>query len=134
CRLYSVSINQCTMQKVKFEKSIVCNSNFKDFEAINSHITNTVFYNCRFENTMEFGMNGFSGGIFENCIFCNCIFNGYPLRGSELHNCIFTNCFGEISDDSECDNTIGLQHFNSNVSEMQLAKKEQAEQLINEWK
>lgn len=138
CRLLNLRIAQCSMQRVKIEKTIFNNSSFIDFEGIYAEISNTVFNNCHFEINYGNGMNGFSGASFDNCLFINCTFNGFPLRGSKVNNCTLVRCSGEISDDIDCNDTfsdsIELIRLCSPIRETQLFHRHESERFISEVK
>lgn len=134
CSINHMTIKQSTMQRAVFATCIVQNSYFSDFEGIYATLKNSCFKNCRFENTYEAGMNGFSGAKFENCIFINCVFEGYPLRGVCTESCVFINCTGEITDDAECINTYSnaysINRYCSPMEDIELLKKQEAQELI----
>jgi uncharacterized protein YjbI with pentapeptide repeats len=79
-----------------------------DFEALNIEMENCLFAHSRFTINYDGGMNGFSGGVIRNCLFYNCYFEGFPLRGSEIHGSVFAACGGEIGDEMDCENVAGL--------------------------
>lgn len=134
CNINRMTIKQSTMQRAVIKNSLVQNSCFSDFEGIYATLKDSCFKNCRFENTYEAGMNGFSGAKFENCIFINCIFEGYPLRGVYTTSCVFINCTGEITDDAECINTYSnayaMNRYCPPVAGMPLLKKQEAQILL----
>lgn len=136
CKINQMTIKQSIMQRAVIKNSIVQNSLFSDFEGIYALLKDSFFNNCRFENTYEIGMNGFSGAKFENCIFTGCIFEGYPLRGVNTSSCVFINCSGEITDDAACTNTYTDNHsmsrYCSPICGMELLKKEEAQNLLRE--
>ena len=138
CRLLNLRIAQCSMQRVKIEKTIFNSSSFIDFEGIYAEISNTVFYNCHFEINYGNGMNGFSGASFDDCLFINCTFSGFPLRGSKVNNCTLVRCSGEISDDIDSNNTfsdsIELIRLCSPIRETPLFHRHESERLISEVK
>ncbi len=124
-------IDSCTLHRSVINKCIIQNSTFKDFEGISSKIDQSVFINCNFEITYGSGMNGYSSGLFENCIFINCSFTGFPLRGAETKDCAFINCTGEISDSIQTSCTYGLENSIKNET-IKLSNKALAEKLISE--
>ena len=129
CKISQMTINQSTMQRAVIKNGLVQNSCFSDFEGIYSTLNDSCFRNCRFENTFEAGMNGFSGAKFENCIF-----EGYPLRGVHTSSCVFINCMGEITDDAECidtyTNSYSLNKYCLPMAGMELMQKEEAQKLL----
>ncbi|MBQ8678962.1 MAG: pentapeptide repeat-containing protein [Treponema sp.] len=134
CKISQMTIKQSTMQRATIKNCIVQNSCFSDFEGIYATLKDSCFRNCRFENTFESGMNGFSGAKFENCIFLNCIFDGYPLRGMQTSSCVFINCIGEITDDAECINTysnsFSLNKYCLPMVGIELMQKEEAQKFL----
>lgn len=132
CKFNNVTISQSTLQNIKIEKCSMKNSTLIDFEGINSSLNNSVFINCKFEISSGMSVNGFSGAKIENCIFINCSFKGFPFRGVETNSCIFIKCNGEITDDIECSNTLGLSKYNEIILKTKLNNREQAAKLIEE--
>lgn len=130
-RIAKQSIDSCTLQRAEFNCSIFENSSFKNFEGVFAKACNTIFINCYFEISYDSGMNGFSSGIFEDCIFYNCNFSGYPLRGATTKNCTFINCSGEITDDAICSTTYGLPHYPS-TEKKEISNIDIANKIINE--
>ncbi|MCM1235947.1 MAG: pentapeptide repeat-containing protein [Ruminococcus flavefaciens] len=121
---------QCTMQRMTMRRCVVLNSRFSDFEGIDASVSDCLFLNCHFEVTYGGGMNGFSGAEFKNCIFSGCSFSGYPLRGVHVRSCVFKNCRGEITDDVECHDSVGIGGFRSVVQGIPLSNKVAALQFI----
>ena len=68
----------------------------------------------------------------ENVKLINCSFKGFPFRGVETSSCIFIKCNGEITDDIECSNTLGLSKYNEIILKTKLNNREQAAKLIEE--
>ena len=133
CMLQSTRVNQSTMQCVRIEKCVFDRCILRDFEAIESTVTNCVFNKCCFEITGDLGMNGFSGTQIENTLFINCRFTGNPLRGAHTESCVFAQCAGEITDDAVCENTYGLGSFSGILCGTTLEHRTEAQQFIKEW-
>lgn len=123
---------QCTMQRTGMRRCTVTNSRFSDFEGIDADISDCLFLNCHFEVTYGGGMNGFSGAKFTNCIFWGCSFSGYPLRGIRAQSCVFSGCRGEMTDDAECHDSVGLGGFCGGARGMPLPNRAAALQFIAE--
>ena len=93
-----------------------------------------MLFRSSFSVTLEYGMNGFSNGKLINCIFINCSFKGFPLRGANTEFCTFIHCSGEITDDAECSNTVGLDQYCRDFNKMQIKNRQKALDFINRWK
>ena len=135
CTLEDVFIMDSTMQRVKIDKCMFKNCVFKDFEAVYATITNTVFYNCRFEVTNLQGLTGFAQSKLSNCLFISCDFSGFPLRTAITDHCVFTNSMGNVTDDVQASASFGLAGFTQEYSQgsKKLTNSSSALELIRRW-
>jgi len=106
--LHSSILKNGTLQRSTFTRVIFSNCTIADIEAVAASVTNCIFSNCLFEITYGCGMNGFSGATISGCIFRGCRFSGYPLRGCTVRDSVFSHCHGDIGDNIEETNTVGV--------------------------
>jgi len=127
----SIMKNMC-MQRSVFSCGRFISSSLLDFEALDMRVENCVFAHSAFNISYGSGMNGFCNAVISNCIFYHCRFEGYPLRGAKMSSCIFIYCSGEIGDEMECSNVVGIG-LRGRAKRKPLQKEVEARRLIGQY-
>jgi uncharacterized protein YjbI with pentapeptide repeats len=108
CRFNNTAVKNSCLQRAVMRGVRASALSMVDFEALDIQMEDCLFAHSRFTINYGGGMNGFSGGVIRNCLFYNCYFEGFPLRGAQVHSSVFASCGGEIGDEMNCENVAGL--------------------------
>jgi uncharacterized protein YjbI with pentapeptide repeats len=129
CKMEASQIKNSCLQKSHFTNCRIVSSSFTDFEGLNLEMDQCIIAHSFIGISYGSGMNGFSGGNIRNCIFYNCLFDGYPLRGATLEGCVFINCSGQIGEDMDCTNVVGLG-LRGHTKHVTVNNRTEAEQIL----